>query len=55
MNLKPISMAVGLALSTSKAMVSQAASPDSFPAPHSDRRTWYMAGKAAVDICKAKA
>jgi alkaline phosphatase len=49
MNLKPIAMAIALALSTSTTMVSQAASPDSFPAPHSDRTTWYAAGKAAVE------
>lgn len=49
MNLKPITLAVALALSTSTTMVSQAASPDSFPAPHSDKATWYAAGKAAVE------
>lgn len=42
-------MAVALTLSTGITMVSQAATPDSFQAPYSDRTTWYEAGKAAVD------
>ncbi|MEQ1544759.1 alkaline phosphatase [Methyloglobulus sp.] len=49
MNLKPITLAVAFALSTSTTMICQAASPDSFPAPHSDKATWYAAGKATVE------
>ena len=49
MKLKPITLAVGIALSAGTAIVTQAGSPDSFTAPHSDRNTWYAAGKAAVE------
>lgn len=49
MKLKPITMAIALALSTSTTIVGQAASPDSFPAPFSDKTTWFEAGKAAVE------
>ncbi len=47
MKLKPMTLAVALTVGT--AITGQAASPDSFPAPHSDRKTWFAAGKAAVE------
>ncbi len=46
MKLKLTTIAVATALSAGSAI---AATPDSFPAPHSDRATWYAAAKAAVD------
>ncbi len=39
-------IAVATALSAGTAI---AATPDAFPAPHSDRTTWFAAGKAAVN------
>ncbi|MDD2724949.1 MAG: alkaline phosphatase [Methylovulum sp.] len=47
MKLKLTTIAVAAVLSASTAMVSHA-SQDSFPAPASDRNTWFAAGKAAV-------
>ncbi|MDO9103608.1 MAG: alkaline phosphatase [Methylovulum sp.] len=49
MQLKLITVAVAAALSAGTAIVSHAATPDSFPVPHSDRTTWYAAGEAKVD------
>ena len=46
MKLKLTTIAVAAVLSANTAI---AATPDSFPAPHSDRTTWYAAAKAAVD------
>lgn len=48
MKLKFTTMAIAAVLSAGTAVVSHAATPDSFPAPHSDRTTWYAAGQAAV-------
>ncbi|MFZ2450544.1 MAG: alkaline phosphatase [Methylovulum miyakonense] len=48
MKLKITTIAVAAVLSASTAIVSQAATPDAFPAPHSDRNTWFAAGQAAV-------
>lgn len=48
MKLKFTTMAIAAALSAGTAMVGHAATPDSFPAPHSDRNTWYTAGNAAI-------
>jgi len=48
MKLKHVTVAVAAVLSAGTAMVSHAATPDSFPVPHSDRATWYAAGNAAV-------
>lgn len=48
MKLKLMTMAVAGILSAGTAYVSQAATADSFPAPHSDRNTWYADGEAAV-------
>ncbi|MGZ8153491.1 MAG: alkaline phosphatase [Methylovulum sp.] len=48
MNLKLTTIAVAAVLSASAAVVAHA-TPDTFPAPHSDRDTWFAAGKATVD------
>lgn len=48
MKLKHVTVAVAAVLSAGTAMVSHAATPDSFPVPHSDRTTWYAAGNATV-------
>lgn len=49
MKLKLITAAITAALSAGTAIVGQAATPDLFPVPHSDRNTWYEAGKTAVE------
>ena len=49
MKLKPVSLVSALALVNGLAINVQAASPDAFPAPPSNRHTWYAAGKQAVE------
>lgn len=48
MNSKLITLAIATVLSAGTMAISQAATPDSFPAPHSDRDTWFEAGRAEV-------
>ncbi len=48
MILKYTQLAVATALSVGTALVSHAATSDSFPVPHSDRNSWFADGKAAV-------
>lgn len=48
MKAKLLTLAVAAVLSAGTAAMAQAATPDSFPAPYSDRDTWYESGKAAV-------
>ncbi len=49
MKLKLTTLAVAAVLSAGTTVVAHAGTPDSFPAPHSDRATWYAEGKAAID------
>jgi len=49
MKLKLITASVAMVLSIGSATISQAATPDSYPAPFSDRTTWFDAGVAAVN------
>lgn len=54
MKLKISTLAVAAVLSAGTSLVSHAATPDSFPAPASDRTTWFNAGKATVDKIAAQ-
>ncbi len=49
MKLKLTTIAVAAVLSAGTTAISHAATPDSFPAPHSDRTTWFAAGNEAVN------
>ncbi len=49
MKLRSTSVALVVTLSASVSIVGQAATPDSFPAPYSDRATWYNTGQKAVE------
>lgn len=48
MKLKHLTISVAAVLSAGVTIVSHAATPDSFPVPHSDRTTWFAAGRASV-------
>ncbi|MDD5275359.1 MAG: alkaline phosphatase [Methylovulum sp.] len=54
MKLKLTTLAVAAVLSAGTTVVAHAGTPDSFPAPYSDRTTWYAAGKAAIDKTAAQ-
>ncbi|GAB6139592.1 alkaline phosphatase [Methylosoma difficile] len=54
MKLNLTAMAVAAALSAGTTLVAQAASPDSFSAPASDRNTWYTNGNNTVTAIAAR-